>query len=184
MAIEIFEIETFELPDKNKTVIEIIPIPTEDMDSVLQFMDLAHTADKLKIKEEKAKERKPDKGKGDLKDPAVKFTFEKLAPAADKVIDKGTRIQGKTEEVGLFETKHDVEIDGIVYADIEVPIMELRDGKAIQKTIQKPIPFPDEYRTIANRLEVSMKILNISMGDTNALGDNPLLQKLADKSKE
>lgn len=182
MAIEIFEIETFELPDKNKTVIEIIPIPTEDMDSVLQFMDLAHTAEKLKIKEEKA--RKTKKGTEDLNNPSIKFTFEKLAPAADKVIDKGTRIQGKTEEVGLFETKHDVEIDGIVYADIEVPIMELRDGKAIQKTIQKPIPFPDEYRTIANRLEVSMKILNISMGDTNALGDNPLLQKLADKSKE
>ena len=51
MTIEIYAIEEFELPDEFKSIVEIVPIRTEDMDLLLEFMKLAKKVDKYKHQE-------------------------------------------------------------------------------------------------------------------------------------
>jgi hypothetical protein len=136
--IEIFEIETFELPDK--TVYEIHPLQTEDMDLLLEFMDLSKKVDLLKVKEDKAR-AKPGNNKEVTE--SLKFTFNELNPIADKIIDKGTQKQG-TEE---------------------------------------PSPLPKVYRNISNRIQLTKKIIEVSMGDIEAVGDSPLPPQPVPKSK-
>jgi hypothetical protein len=176
MTIEIYKIEEFELPDEFNTIVEIIPIRTEDMDLLLEFMKLAKKVDKLKLKETKARKKK-----GELTDKqiteSIEMTFQDLNPVADKLIDKGTRLRDRYDEVPVTKIVPEMEVDGVIYKDVEVPVNEFVDGIVRPKMKKVPIPFPLEYRTLANRLELTKKILAVSTGNIEEVDDSPLLPK-------
>jgi len=184
MPIEIYKIEEFELPDKNKTIIQIIPLGTEDMDLILEFMDLAKKVDLQELKESKKRAKKADPSELKEVTGSLRMAFEDLTPIADKIIDRGTRLKDRFNTIPLFEEKENVEYDGITYDKIKIPLMEIIDGKPVQQMGEVPIPFPKEYRTLANRIELTKKIVEISMGDVSEVVDSPLLQKPVTKQKE
>jgi hypothetical protein len=171
----LYKIEEFTLPDKDKTIVEIVPIVTDDMDLLLQFMELAKKADRLKLKETKTRKKTGDISDKEVTE-SIKFTFTKLNPVADKIIDKGTRIKDKFNLVPIVERKDGIEVDGIIYNDVEVPILELVDGIPTPKMRKETIPLPAEYRNIANRIQLTQKIVEISMGDVSGVveGKKPL----------
>ena len=182
MTIEIYAIEEFELPDEFKSIVEIVPIRTEDMDLLLEFMKLAKKVDKLKLKELKSRKKA-----GTLTDKQVtdsmELTFKDLNPIADKLIDKATRLKDRYDEVKVTKIEPEFEFEGEIYHDVEIPVMEYKNGKVQQKMQKVPIPFPLEYRTLANRIELTNKIIKISTGDVQGLADSPLLQEPQNKSK-
>ena len=160
MSIEIFKIETIELPDKR--IMEIYPLDTDDMDLLLEFMELSKKADMLKLKEAKKRKRTSAAEQKEVTD-SLKFTFNDLVPIADKIIDKGTRIQGEFTEV---------------------PLTEIIDGEEVISTTKQPVPFPKEYRNISNRIQLTKKIFDISMGDINSVVEDPNFQAPANKLNE
>jgi len=160
MAIEIFKIETIELPDKR--IMEIYPLDTDDMDLLLEFMELSKKADMLKLKEAKKRKKTSAAEQKEVTD-SLKFTFKDLVPIADKIIDKGTRIQGE------FET---------------VTTTEIVNGEEVEVDVKQPVPFPNEYRNISNRIQLTKKIFDISMGDINSVVEDPNFQAPANKLNE
>jgi hypothetical protein len=181
MTIDVYEIEEFELPDGN--IVEIIPIRTEDMDLLLKFMDLAKKVDKLKLVETKSRKKA-----GELNDKQVtksmEMAFNDLSPIADKLIDKATRLKGKWDEVKVTKIEPEYEVEGTIYHDVEIPVMEFKEGKIQQKVKKVPIPLPEEYRTLSNRIELTQKIIKVSTGDVDSVADSPLLPNQLTKSQE
>ena len=86
VMIELFEPETFKLPDG--TVYEIIPLATEDVDLLLDFIDTQS-------------KRKTPKGKKEDTKLNVEFTLKELTPIADKIVDKGTIQQNGTDPLPM-----------------------------------------------------------------------------------
>jgi hypothetical protein len=89
--IEIFEIETFETPEGTY---EIIPLPTEDIDLLLEFIDIQS--------KQGTPPKMPKKGKTPIADTkSITFALKELTPIADKIVDKGTQKQDTTPSTPL-----------------------------------------------------------------------------------
>jgi hypothetical protein len=163
--------------------VEIVPIRTEDMDILLEFMQLAKKVDKLKLKELKSRKKAKKITDKEVTE-SMELTFHDLNPVADKLIDKGTRLKDRYDEVPVVKIVPEFEFEGEIYHDVEIPVMEYKNGKVQQKMQKVPIPFPLEYRTLANRIELTEKIIKISSGNVEEVDDSPLLQEALNKLKE
>jgi hypothetical protein len=161
LMIEIFEIETFKLPDG--TEYEIIPLITEDIDLLLDFgqmmgdkADLEQALKQITANETpkgtRAKKKLTDAQVAKEQEKFIKENTEllkKILPIADNVINKGTNKEGNIESD--------------------------EDGNLI------PDPFPVRYRSVKNRIDLCTKIGTITMGTMEEVDKVPLSQKAQNK---